>query len=49
MNPLDLDHVTGQYFDQQRKARAHRQAYDLAARRQHRQISAQLTGLDGKQ
>lgn len=42
----ELDNVTGQYFDQLRNARAHRQAYDQAARRQLRQLSAQLTGLD---
>jgi len=38
-----LDNVTGQYFDQQRVARAHAQAYDPAARRQLRQLSEQLT------
>jgi NAD(P)-dependent dehydrogenase (short-subunit alcohol dehydrogenase family) len=43
-----LDNVTGQYFDQQRTARAHPQAYDLAARRQLRQLSEQLTGLHGE-
>jgi len=42
-----LDHVTGQYFDQQRSARTHRQAYDLAARCRLRQVSEQLTGLGG--
>ncbi|GCF07295.1 3-oxoacyl-ACP reductase [Dictyobacter arantiisoli] len=40
-----LDNVTGQYFDQQQEARAHPQAYDIAARRRLRQISEQLTGL----
>src|SRR6266567_1408295 len=43
-----LDNVTGQYFDQQRVARAHAQAYDPAARRQLRQLSEQLTGLYSK-
>jgi NAD(P)-dependent dehydrogenase (short-subunit alcohol dehydrogenase family) len=42
-----LDNVTGTYFDQQQEARAHPQAYDLAARRRLRQISEQLTGLAG--
>jgi NAD(P)-dependent dehydrogenase (short-subunit alcohol dehydrogenase family) len=40
-----LDNVTGKYFDQQQEARAHPQAYDLAARRRLRQISEHLTGL----
>ncbi|GHO79729.1 3-oxoacyl-ACP reductase [Ktedonobacter sp. SOSP1-85] len=43
-----LDNVTGQYFDQQQEARAHPQAYDMAARSRLRQISEQLTGLAGK-
>jgi len=43
-----LDNVSGKYFDQQREARAHPQAYDLAARRRLRQISEQLTGLRGE-
>jgi hypothetical protein len=43
-----LDNVTGQFFDQQRIARAHAQAYDLAARRQLRLLSEQLTGLHSK-
>ena len=43
-----LDNVTGQYFDQQQQARAHPQAYDLAARSLLRQISEQLTGLSDK-
>ncbi len=41
----ELDTVTGQYFDQLRKARAHRQAYDREARRQLRQLSEQLCSL----
>jgi NAD(P)-dependent dehydrogenase (short-subunit alcohol dehydrogenase family) len=41
----ELDGVTGKYFDQQQEARAHAQAYDLAARRQLWQLSKQLTGL----
>ncbi|GHO75483.1 3-oxoacyl-ACP reductase [Ktedonobacter sp. SOSP1-85] len=40
-----LDNVTGKYFDQRRQARAHSQAYDLAARRRLQQLSEQLTGL----
>lgn len=40
-----LDNVTGKYFDQRRQARAHPQAYDLAARRRLQQLSEQLTGL----
>ena len=43
-----LDKVTGKYFDQQREARAHPQAYDLAVRRRLRQLSEQLTGLHGE-
>ena len=43
-----LDSVTGQYFNQQRVARAHAQAYDLAARSQLHQLSEQLTGLHSK-
>ena len=43
-----LDNVTGQYFDQQRVARAHAQAYNPAARRQLHQLSEQLTGLHSK-
>ena len=43
-----LDNVTGQYFDQQRKARAHSQAYDPHVRRQLRQVSERLTGLQGE-
>jgi NAD(P)-dependent dehydrogenase (short-subunit alcohol dehydrogenase family) len=44
-----LDHVTGQYFDQQRSAHAHHQAYDRDARRRLRQMSEQLTGLSGQE
>lgn len=40
-----LDNVTGQYFDQLRQTRAHRQAYDQRARRRLRELSEQLTGL----
>jgi NAD(P)-dependent dehydrogenase (short-subunit alcohol dehydrogenase family) len=43
-----LDNVTGQYFDQQRIARANAQAYDPDARRQLRLLSEQLTGLYSK-
>jgi NAD(P)-dependent dehydrogenase (short-subunit alcohol dehydrogenase family) len=41
----ELDSVSGRYFDQQREARAHPQAYDRAARQQLRRISQQLVGL----
>jgi hypothetical protein len=41
----DLDSVTGRYFDQQRLARAHDQAYDAAARRQLWDLSMRLTKL----
>jgi NAD(P)-dependent dehydrogenase (short-subunit alcohol dehydrogenase family) len=41
----DLDDVTGRYFDGQRDARAHPQAYDLDARRRLRELSTQLVGL----
>ncbi|WP_157507070.1 hypothetical protein [Ktedonobacter racemifer] len=37
------------YFDQRRHARAHSQAYDLAARRRLQQLSEQLTGLSNQQ
>jgi NAD(P)-dependent dehydrogenase (short-subunit alcohol dehydrogenase family) len=39
----DLDGRTGEYFDQQRPARALRQAYDPQARERLRQISNELT------
>jgi NAD(P)-dependent dehydrogenase (short-subunit alcohol dehydrogenase family) len=39
----DLAHVSGRYFDGQREARAHAQAYDPEARRRLRQLSEQLT------
>ncbi len=39
-----LDGVTGQYFDQRQRARAHPQAYDAKARQQLRQLSEELTG-----
>jgi NAD(P)-dependent dehydrogenase (short-subunit alcohol dehydrogenase family) len=35
----DLDGVTGRYFDREREARAHRQAYDPAARQRLRDLS----------
>lgn len=44
-----LDNVTGKYFDQRRQARAHSQAYDLAARRRLQQLSERLTGLSDQQ
>ena len=37
-----LDGVTGRYFDGQAESRAHRQAYDGAARRRLRELSEQL-------
>ncbi len=40
-----LDGVTGRYFDGEREARAHPQAYDLEARRRLRELSARLVGL----
>lgn len=42
-----LDNVSGRYFDQQREARANRQAYDAHARRRLRELSERLTGLSG--
>ena len=41
----ELKDTTGLFFDQMRPSRAHAQAYDLAARRQLRQLSLELTGL----
>ena len=40
-----LDGVSGRYYNGQRQARAHRQAYDPAARARLRTLSGQLTGL----
>ncbi|HEY3714575.1 MAG TPA: SDR family NAD(P)-dependent oxidoreductase [Jatrophihabitantaceae bacterium] len=40
----ELDGVTGQYFDGQRPAKAHPQAYDPDARKQLRELSDHLTG-----
>jgi NAD(P)-dependent dehydrogenase (short-subunit alcohol dehydrogenase family) len=37
--------ISGRYFDGKRETRAHAQAYDLMARRQLRQLSMALTGL----
>ncbi len=42
-----LDSTTGRYFDQQRLARPHDQAFDAAARRQLRDLSLRLTKLAG--
>jgi len=42
-----LDGVTGKYFNRQREARAHAQAYDPEARGQLRKLSAELVGLFG--
>jgi NAD(P)-dependent dehydrogenase (short-subunit alcohol dehydrogenase family) len=40
-----LDGVSGRYYNGRRQARAHRQAYDPAARARLRMLSEQLTGL----
>jgi NAD(P)-dependent dehydrogenase (short-subunit alcohol dehydrogenase family) len=40
-----LDGVSGRYYNGRRQARAHRQAYDPAARTRLRTLSEQLTGL----
>jgi NAD(P)-dependent dehydrogenase (short-subunit alcohol dehydrogenase family) len=40
-----LDGVSGRYYNGQRQARAHPQAYDLLARARLRTLSEQLTGL----
>jgi NAD(P)-dependent dehydrogenase (short-subunit alcohol dehydrogenase family) len=40
-----LDGVSGRYYNGQRQARPHRQAYDPAARARLRTLSEQLTGL----
>ncbi|WP_338000442.1 hypothetical protein [Chelativorans sp. YIM 93263] len=37
--------ISGRYFDGQREARAHAQAYDLEARQKLRQLSMELTRL----
>ena len=39
----EVEGVTGKYFDQRRKARAHEQAYDGGARKNLRQLSEKLT------
>jgi NAD(P)-dependent dehydrogenase (short-subunit alcohol dehydrogenase family) len=44
-----LDGVTGQYFDRQREAEAHLQAYDPNARRQLRELSAELVAMPAAQ
>lgn len=41
----ELDKVTGQYFDQKRKAKALSQAYDSEARKKLWRLSKQFTGL----
>jgi NAD(P)-dependent dehydrogenase (short-subunit alcohol dehydrogenase family) len=41
----ELDHVTGKYFERLREGRADPQAYDADARRQLRELSAELAGL----
>jgi NAD(P)-dependent dehydrogenase (short-subunit alcohol dehydrogenase family) len=43
-----LDGVSGVYFERRREARAHRQAYDLDARRRLRELSADLVGLSSR-
>jgi NAD(P)-dependent dehydrogenase (short-subunit alcohol dehydrogenase family) len=40
-----LDGVSGRYYNGQRQARAHKQAYDPEARARLRMLSEQLTGL----
>jgi hypothetical protein len=40
-----LDGVTGRYYNGQREARAHPQAYDPVARARLRSLSEQLTSL----
>jgi NAD(P)-dependent dehydrogenase (short-subunit alcohol dehydrogenase family) len=40
----ELEGVTGAYFERQREARAHPQAYDEEARRRLREFSAELVG-----
>jgi NAD(P)-dependent dehydrogenase (short-subunit alcohol dehydrogenase family) len=42
----ELEGVSGEYFDGQRRASANAQAYDEEARRRLRQLSRQLTGLE---
>jgi NAD(P)-dependent dehydrogenase (short-subunit alcohol dehydrogenase family) len=42
----ELDGVTGRYFDGERRARAHAQAYDPAARRRLWQLSSELIALE---
>jgi NAD(P)-dependent dehydrogenase (short-subunit alcohol dehydrogenase family) len=44
-----LTNVTGKYFNVKKEARAHPQAYDADARKQLRDITLQLTGLDKKE
>jgi NAD(P)-dependent dehydrogenase (short-subunit alcohol dehydrogenase family) len=44
-----LTNVTGKYFNGKKEARAHAQAYDADARKQLRDITLQLTGLDKKE
>lgn len=41
----ELEGVTGEYFEGQRRARANAQAYDEEARRRLHMLSRQLTGL----
>ena len=45
----EVEGVTGHYFDRQRPARAHPQAYDQAARERLRALSFKLTGLSRTQ
>ena len=40
----DLAGISGRYFDRDREARAHRQAYDMAARVRLRELSRDLCG-----
>jgi NAD(P)-dependent dehydrogenase (short-subunit alcohol dehydrogenase family) len=42
----ELEGVTGRYFNGQREARAHQQAYDVGARRELKELSERLSGLE---
>jgi NAD(P)-dependent dehydrogenase (short-subunit alcohol dehydrogenase family) len=44
----DLEVVSGRYFDGEREARAHPQAYDADARRRLRELSERLVGLPAR-
>jgi NAD(P)-dependent dehydrogenase (short-subunit alcohol dehydrogenase family) len=42
----ELENVTGKYFNVKRESRAHAQAYDASARRQLKELSMHLAGLE---